>query len=141
MACENFAISLVDAGDDVKHTKMDDTLMLVWLGIWAAFNLATAIMWWRAVRRNKPDWRLQKEARNEQAEADRLKEEAERLEKEAEQLESHHKYLEAAQLFDEAAQHSPRAGDKVDLKKRAEHARADADRMQSERPAYRGERR
>ena len=33
MACENFAISLVDAGDDdVKHNKMDDTLMLVWLG-------------------------------------------------------------------------------------------------------------
>lgn len=135
MACENFAISLVDAGDDdVKHNKMDDTLMLVWLGIWTAFNLVAAVVWWRAARRNKPEWRLQEEARNEQAEADRLKEEAE-------QLESHHKYLEAAQRFDEAAKHSPRAGDKVDLRKRAEHARADADRMQSERSAYRGERR
>jgi type VI protein secretion system component VasK len=135
MACENFAIALVDVGDDdIKHKRIDDAFMLAWLGIWMVFNLVAAVTWWRAVRRNKPEWRLQEEARMEQTEADQLKEEAE-------QLESKHKYLEAAQLFDEAAKHSPKAGDKVDLKKRAEHARADADRMQSERPAYRGERR
>ena len=45
MACENFVISLVDVGDDdIKHKKIDDKLMLVWLLIWASFNLLSAIL-------------------------------------------------------------------------------------------------
>ena len=117
MACENFAISLVDVGDDdVKHKKIDDTLMLVWLGLWAAFNVAAVVAWWRAVRRNKPEWRLQQEREQQAAEAQALASEAALLQGKRE-------FAAAARLYDEAVRRCP--VEKPLLKKAMEHSRAE----------------
>ena len=74
MAVENFVISLVDVGDDdVRHKEVDDWAMLCWISLWGVFNLAAIIMWWRAVRRNQPERRLQREKDDREAAAEVLR--------------------------------------------------------------------